>query len=72
MSRAIGTWPRIILRKAITADPDLAEAHFNLALAMDKLDKPHDARAAFKKAVELTPDDQRMKDASVLKQYISK
>ncbi len=59
-------------RKAITADPDLTKAHFNLALAMDQLGKPHDARAAFKKAVELAPDDQRMKDASVLKQYISK
>lgn len=59
-------------RKAITADPDLAEAHFNLALAMDKLGKPHDTRAAFKKAVELAPDDPRMKDASMLKQSISK
>jgi len=59
-------------RKAILADPGLAEAHFNLALAMDKLAKPHDARAAFKKAVELAPDDQRMKDASILKQSMSK
>jgi Flp pilus assembly protein TadD len=59
-------------RKAIMADPGLAEAHFNLALAMDKLGKPHDARAAFKKAVELAPGDPRMKDASMLKQSISK
>jgi Flp pilus assembly protein TadD len=54
-------------RKAIMADPDLAEAHFNLALAMDQLGKPHEARAAFKKAVVLAPDDPRMKEASVLK-----
>ena len=59
-------------RKAIMADPDLVEAHFNLALAMDQLGKPHDARAEFKKAVDLAPDDQRMKDASMLKQSISK
>jgi len=59
-------------RRATLADPALAEAHFNLALTMDKLGKPHDARAAFKKAVELAPDDQRIKDASILKQYISK
>lgn len=59
-------------RGATLADPDLAEGYFNLALAMDQLGKPHDARAAFKKAVELALDDQRIKDTSILKQYISK
>ena len=54
-------------RKAIMADPDLAEAHFNLALAMDQLGKPHEARAAFKEAAELASDNPRMKEASVLK-----
>src|ERR1051326_1620194 len=59
-------------RRVTLADPDLAEGYFNLALAMDKLGKPHDARAAFKKAVELAPGDQRIKDASILKHYLSK
>jgi Flp pilus assembly protein TadD len=59
-------------RKATLAEPDLAEGYFNLALAMDKLGKPHDARAASKKAVELASDDQRIKDASILKQPIRK
>jgi Flp pilus assembly protein TadD len=59
-------------RKAIIADPDLAEAHFNLAIAMNQLGKPHEARAAYKKAIELAPDDPRIKETSILKQPISK
>jgi tetratricopeptide (TPR) repeat protein len=59
-------------RRATMADPELAEAYFNLALAMGQLGKPHDAKAAFKKAVELAPDDPRMKEASMLKPSISK
>lgn len=72
MSSVIGIRPRIISVGATMADPDLAEAYFNMALAMDQSGKPHDAKAAFKKAVELAPDGPRMKEASILKQYISK
>lgn len=58
-------------RKAIMANPDLAEASLNLAVALDQLSKPHQARAAFKKAVELAPGGPRMKEASILKESIS-
>ncbi len=42
---------------AIEADPNLAESHFNLALALDKLDRHSEATTHFKKAAELAPDN---------------
>ncbi|MBX3330243.1 MAG: tetratricopeptide repeat protein [Nitrospira sp.] len=40
---------------AIEADPSLAEAHFNLGLALDKLNLQSEATTHFKKAAELAP-----------------
>ncbi len=40
---------------AIEDDPNLAESHFNLALALDKLDLYFEATTHFKKAAELAP-----------------
>lgn len=40
---------------AIEADPNLAEAHFNLGLALSKLDLQSEATTHFKKAAELAP-----------------
>jgi Tfp pilus assembly protein PilF len=40
---------------AIEADPNLAEAHFNLGLALSKLDLQSEATAHFKRAAELAP-----------------
>jgi Tfp pilus assembly protein PilF len=40
-------------RKSLKADANLAEAHFNLALALDKMGKHDEATASFKKALEL-------------------
>jgi len=56
-------------RKALEADPKLAEAQFNLGLALDKLGKHEDATAAFKKAVELAPDNSKIKDSPILKKH---
>jgi tetratricopeptide (TPR) repeat protein len=42
---------------AIEADPNLAEAHFNLGLALNKLDLQEEATTHFKKAAELAPDN---------------
>ena len=40
---------------AIEADPNLAEAHFNLGLALNKLNLQAEATAHFKRAAELAP-----------------
>ena len=40
---------------AIEADPNLAEAHFNLGLTLNKLDLQSEATAHFTKAAELAP-----------------
>src|SRR5713226_3562964 len=40
-------------RKAIKADANLAEAHYNLGLALDKMGKHEEATTEFKKAAEL-------------------
>jgi Flp pilus assembly protein TadD len=58
-------------RKAVEADPNLAEAQFNLGLALDKLGKHDEAAIAFKKAAELAPGDSRITDSPVLKRHIT-
>ena len=40
---------------AVEADPNLAEAHFNLGLALDKLNLQSEATTHFKKAADLGP-----------------
>ena len=42
---------------AIEADPNLAESHFNLALALDKLERHSEATTHFRMAAELAPDN---------------
>jgi Flp pilus assembly protein TadD len=56
--------------KAIKADPKLAEAHYNLALALDKTGKHTEATAAFKKALELAPTNPAIKDSPILKKHV--
>jgi tetratricopeptide (TPR) repeat protein len=42
--------------RALALDPDLASAHFNRALALERLDRPDDAADAFKRALATAPD----------------
>ncbi len=56
-------------RDAIKADANLAVAHFNLALALDKQGKHEDATASFKKAAELAPDNAKITQSPILKQH---
>ena len=57
-------------KKAVKADPNLAEAHYNLALSLDKMGKHEDATAAFKKAAELAPANAAIKDSAILKKHL--
>lgn len=57
-------------KKAVKADPNLAEAHYNLALALDKMGKHDEATAAFKKAIELAPTNPAIKDSPILKKHL--
>jgi Flp pilus assembly protein TadD len=58
-------------RKAVKADPNLAEAHYNLGLALDKMGKHDEATTEFKKAAELAPTNPAIKDSAILKKHIS-
>jgi tetratricopeptide (TPR) repeat protein len=41
---------------ALRVEPDLAEAHWNLALAFEALNRPSDAIAEFEAFIALRPD----------------
>lgn len=58
-------------RKGLEADPKLAEAQFNLGLALDKLGKHEDATAAFKKAAALAPGNTKITESPILKKHTS-
>ncbi len=49
---------------AVEADPNLAESHYNLALALDKLNLQSEATTHFKKAAELAPADSAIAESS--------
>lgn len=57
-------------RKAVEVDPSLAVAHFNLALALDKLNKHGEATQHFKKALELAPNDPQIAQSKILNAHV--
>jgi Flp pilus assembly protein TadD len=57
-------------RKAIKVDANLAQAHFNLGLALDKMGKHEEATAEFKKAAELAPTTVAIKESPILKKHL--
>jgi Flp pilus assembly protein TadD len=57
--------------KALEADPKLAEAQFNLGLALDKLGKHDEAKSAFMKAAELAPGNTKITESPILKRHTS-
>ncbi len=57
-------------RKALEINANLAEGHYNLALALDKLGNHGDATEHFKKALELAPDNPKIKDSKILKDHV--
>jgi Flp pilus assembly protein TadD len=56
--------------RAIEADPGMAAAHFNLALALDRLGRHDEARAEFRTALDLAPDDPRIAENEILKKNL--
>lgn len=61
------------MAEAPSANGTLAEAHYNLdnlALALDKLGKHGEATAHFKMALELAPEDPKIRDSGILKTHV--
>ncbi|UCE64604.1 MAG: tetratricopeptide repeat protein [Nitrospirota bacterium] len=56
--------------KALAANAKLAEAHYNLALALDKMGDHGEATNHFKTALELAPEDPRIKDSGILQAHV--
>lgn len=53
-------------QKAVEADSNSAEAHYNLALALDKTDKHKEAAMEFKKAQDLGKDNPDIQNSKIL------
>ena len=53
----------------IEADPNLAESHFNLALALHILNLHSEAATHFEKAAELAPDNSAITQSSAYKDH---
>ncbi len=53
-------------KKAVEADPASAEAHYNLALALDKTDKHKEAANHFKMAQDIGKDNPDIQNSKIL------
>ena len=58
--------------KALAINPDLPEGQYNLALALDKLGNHGEATKHFKMALNLAPEDPRIKDSGILKAHVGR
>ncbi|MBN4054473.1 tetratricopeptide repeat protein [Nitrospira defluvii] len=68
-----GHWDVAIkhLSKAIAAKSNFAEAHFNMAVALDGKGKHADATASFKKAQEFGADNPKITESTILKKHLN-
>lgn len=57
-------------RQAVNADPSMAEAHFNLALALDQMGNHAAATEHFIKANELGASNPKIAENEILKKHI--
>ena len=57
-------------QKAVAANADLAEAHYNLALALDKMGNHGDAAKQFQMALDHGADNPGIKDSGILKAHL--
>jgi Flp pilus assembly protein TadD len=58
-------------KKALTGAPNFAEAHFNMAIALDGMGKHGDATEAFKKAKNFGGDNPKIVENTVLKKHLN-
>ena len=67
-----GQWAEAVpyFESAIQSDPNLPEAHFNLALTLHKLGKHEEATQHFQKAGELAPDSKEIVNSSVYRNHL--
>ena len=57
-------------QQAVGENAKLPEAHYNLALALDKLGNHGDATKHFKMALSLAPDNPSIKDSGILQAHV--
>ena len=57
-------------REAVAADKNLAEAHYNLALALHNQKKHGDAMSHFKHALDLAPKNPKIAGSSLLQNHL--
>jgi len=58
--------------EAIKVDPNLAEAHYNLGLALHNQGKHAEATEHFKTAAKLAPKNEMIQRSEILKQHLGK
>lgn len=59
-------------REAITADDNLAVAHYNLALALDNQDRHKEATQEFDRALKLAPDNPSIVESGILQGHLKR
>ncbi|MFQ5992598.1 MAG: tetratricopeptide repeat protein, partial [Nitrospiraceae bacterium] len=57
--------------EAIQEEPNVAEPHYNLALALHQLGAHEEATVHFKKAAELAPDDRAITQSRVYLHHVA-
>jgi tetratricopeptide (TPR) repeat protein len=58
--------------EAVKADPNFAEAHYNLALSLDKMGKHAEAAEHFKMALKHGAKNEMIQNSEILKQHVGK
>jgi len=70
----MGKWSdaEMHFREAVKADGKSAEAHYNLALSLDKLGRHPEAVQEFDEALKLAPNNKAIADSPILKAHLKK
>ena len=58
-------------REAVKADNKSAEAHYNLAIALDKMGRHKEATEEFDQALKLAPSNPAIADSEILKKHLA-